>query len=126
MVNVHASLLPRYRGAAPVHRAIIAGDTETGVTIMRVVKALDAGPMLAKVSRAIGPNDTSDEVERDLASKGAALLVVTIDALTEGRAQEIPQADADATYAHRLTKDDGLVDWNRPAEAIHNQIRGFC
>jgi methionyl-tRNA formyltransferase len=93
MINVHASLLPRHRGAAPVHRAIIAGDTETGVTIMRVVKALDAGPMLATVSRAIGPNDTSDEVERDLASKGAALLIVTIDALTEGRAPEIPQID---------------------------------
>jgi len=125
MVNVHASLLPRHRGAAPVHRAIIAGDSETGVTIMRVVKALDAGPMLAKVSRAIGPNDTSDEVERDLASNGAALLVVTLDALTEGRAREIPQIDADATYAHRLTKDDGLVDWSRPAVAIHNQIRGL-
>jgi len=125
MINVHGSLLPRHRGAAPVHRAIIAGDTETGVTIMRVVRALDAGPMLAKVSRAIGPNDTSDEVERDLASKGAALLVVTIDALADGRAQEIPQIDADATYAHRLTKDDGLVDWSRPAAAIHNQIRGL-
>jgi methionyl-tRNA formyltransferase len=108
-----------------VHRAIIAGDSETGVTIMRVVKALDAGPMLAKVSRAIGPNDTSAEVERDLSSNGAALLVVTLDALTEGRAREIPQIDGDATYAHRLTKDDGLVDWSRPAVAIHNQIRGL-
>ena len=125
MINVHASLLPRHRGAAPVHRAIIAGDTETGVTIMRVVKALDAGPMLAKVARAIGPNDTSDEVERDLASKGAALLVTTIDAMIEGRVHETPQIDADATYAHRLTKDDGLVDWSRSAEAIHNQIRGL-
>ena len=84
MVNVHASLLPRYRGAAPVHRAVIAGERETGVTIMRVVKALDAGPMLAKVSRAIGPNETSDEVERDLASIGAALLVATVDALADG------------------------------------------
>ena len=108
-----------------MHRAIIAGDTETGVTIMRVVRALDAGPMLAKVTRAIGPNDTSDEVERDLASKGAALLIATIEALAEGRAREIPQIDAEATYAHRLTKDDGLVDWSRPAQAIHNQIRGL-
>ena len=125
MINVHASLLPRHRGAAPVHRAIIAGDTETGVTIMRVVKALDAGPMLATVTRAIGPDDTSDDVEHDLASKGASLLVATIDALAEGRVQETPQIDADATYAHRLTKDDGRVDWNRSAEAIHNQIRGL-
>ena len=72
MINVHASLLPRYRGAAPVHRAVIAGDAETGVTIMRVVKELDAGPMLATVARPIGPDETSVEVERDLAELGAA------------------------------------------------------
>jgi methionyl-tRNA formyltransferase len=125
MVNVHASLLPRYRGAAPVHRAVIAGETETGVTIMRVVKALDAGPMLAKVTRAIGPDDTSDEVERDLASLGAGLLVSTIDALADNRSGETPQNDADATYAHRLTKDDGIVDWTRSSGDIHNQIRGL-
>ena len=125
MVNVHASLLPRYRGAAPVHRAVIAGDTETGVTIMRVVKALDAGPMLATVTRAIGSDDTSDEVERDLASLGADLLVRTIDALVEDRVSETPQNDADATYAHRLTKDDGIVDWTRSSGDIHNQIRGL-
>ena len=94
MVNVHASLLPKYRGAAPVHRAILAGDFETGVTIMRVVKALDAGPMLAKVVTAIGLDDTSDEIERDLAWLGADLLVTTIDALAEGRAHETPQHDA--------------------------------
>ena len=125
MVNVHASLLPRYRGAAPVHRAVIAGETETGVTIMRVVKALDAGGMLARVTRAIGPDDTSDEVERDLASLGANLLVTTIDALTDDRVGEAPQNDAEATYAHRLTKDDGVVDWTRSARDIHNQIRGL-
>jgi len=125
MINVHASLLPRHRGAAPVHRAIIAGDTETGVTIMRVVKALDAGPMLARVTRTIGPDDTSEEVEHDLAAKGAALLVTAVDALAEGRARETPQIDAEATYAHRLTKEEGLVDWGRPAAAIHNQIRGL-
>ena len=125
MVNVHASLLPRYRGAAPVHRAVIAGETETGVTIMRVVKALDAGGMLAKVTRAIGPDDTSDEVERDLASLGANLLVTTIDALADDRVSETPQNDAEATYAHRLTKDDGIVDWTRSAGDLHNQIRGL-
>jgi methionyl-tRNA formyltransferase len=125
MINVHASLLPRYRGAAPVHRAVIAGDTETGVTIMRVVKALDAGPMLATVARPIGPDDTSDEVERDLASLGADLLVSTVEALAENRAGETHQHDADATYAHRLTKDDGVVDWARSSVEIHNQIRGL-
>ena len=125
MINVHASLLPRYRGAAPVHRAVIAGETETGVTIMRVVKALDAGPMLAKVTRAIRPDDTSDEVERDLASLGADLLVSTIDGLADDRVVETLQHDAEATYAQRLTKDDGVVDWTRSSGNIHNQIRGL-
>jgi methionyl-tRNA formyltransferase len=125
MVNVHASLLPRYRGAAPVHRAIIAGERETGVTIMRVVKALDAGPMLTKVVRAIGPDETSEEVERDLARLGAACLVSAIDALAAGEAVETPQDDRDATYAPRLTKDDGAIDWRASAERVHDLIRGL-
>jgi methionyl-tRNA formyltransferase len=125
VINVHASLLPRHRGAAPVHRAVIEGDASTGVTIMRVVRALDAGPMLATARRPIGPDDTSDEVERDLARLGADLCVSTIDTLVEGRLREVPQRDADATYAPRLTKDDGLIDWAWPAERIHNLIRGL-
>ena len=80
MINVHASLLPRYRGAAPVHRAVIDGMPQTGVTIMRMVPALDAGPMFAKVTRPIGPDETSDVVERDLANLGAALLIDVIEA----------------------------------------------
>jgi methionyl-tRNA formyltransferase len=125
MVNVHASLLPKYRGAAPVHRAVIAGESVTGVTIMRVVQALDAGPMLARVSRPIGPNESSDQVEHDLARQGADLLCSTVDALAAGRAAETPQDDSQATYAHRLTKDDGLVDWRWAAGRIHNLIRGL-
>jgi methionyl-tRNA formyltransferase len=125
MINVHASLLPRYRGAAPVHRAILAGEPQTGVTIMRVVKALDAGAMMATVSRPIGPDETSLDVERDLARLGADLLVETIDALADGRATETPQDDAAANYAHRLTKDDGVVDWGWPAIRVHNLIRGL-
>ena len=125
MINVHASLLPRWRGAAPVHRSVIAGDAVTGVTIMRVVKALDAGAMLATVERPIGPDDTSDEVERDLASLGASLLVQTLDRLALGPVEEVPQDEAGVTYAHRLTKEDGVVDWSQPAAAIHNQIRGL-
>jgi methionyl-tRNA formyltransferase len=89
------------------------------------VKALDAGPMLAKVTRAIGPDDTSDEVERDLALLGADLLVSAVDALADDRIVETPQHDAEATYAQRLTKDDGIVDWTRSASDIHNQIRGL-
>ncbi len=124
MLNVHASLLPHYRGAAPIHRAVIAGETETGVTIMRVVRALDAGPMLAVARTPIGPDATSDEVEAVLATQGAELLVSTLDRLHEGL-PEIPQDHDHATYAHRLTKEDGIVDWSRPAAAIHNQIRGL-
>jgi methionyl-tRNA formyltransferase len=125
MINVHASLLPRYRGAAPVHRAIIAGERETGVTIMRVVKALDAGPMMATAHRAIGADETSDEVERDLARIGAPLLVRTVDDLAAGTARETPQDDSTATYAHRLTKDDGALDWNASSIHVHNVVRGL-
>jgi len=125
MLNVHASLLPRYRGAAPVHRAIIAGERETGITIMRVVRALDAGPMLSTAHRPIGPDETSEDVERDLASIGAALAISTIEGLVDGRVPELPQNDADATYAHRLAKDDGVIDWTLSAGQIHNRIRGL-
>jgi methionyl-tRNA formyltransferase len=125
MINLHASLLPRYRGAAPVHRAIIAGEPDTGVTIMRVVKALDAGPMLATARRSIGPDETSDQVERDLARIGAPLLVETVDGLAAGTVHDTPQDDAAATYARRLTKDDGALDWRGPAAHIHNLVRGL-
>jgi methionyl-tRNA formyltransferase len=125
MINVHASLLPKYRGAAPVHRAVIAGETETGVTIMRVVKALDAGPMLARVHRPIGPDETSDEVEWELAVRGAALLVEVLDAMAAGPVVETPQDEAQATYAPRLTREDGLIDWNATAAHVHNQVRGL-
>src|SRR5262249_21727461 len=125
LINVHASLLPRYRGAAPVHRAIIAGDRETGVTIMRVVQALDAGPMLATAHRPIGADETSDEVERDLARIGAPLLVETVDGLAAGTVRETPQDASAATYAPRLTKEDGALDWQAPAIRIHNLVRGL-
>jgi len=125
MINVHASLLPRYRGASPIHRAVMAGDANTGVTIMRVVKELDAGGMFAHVSRPIGPDDTSESVEADLARLGAALLLTVVEALAEGRAHEAPQDTALATYAPRLTKQDGLIDWSRPARTLHNQVRGL-
>lgn len=125
MINVHASLLPRYRGAAPIHRAVAAGDTVTGVTIMRVVRALDAGAMLASVRRPIGPDDTSEDVERDLARSGAALLVETVERLAHGPIPEEPQDESRASYAPRLSKEDGLVDWTQPAGRIHDQIRGM-
>ena len=118
MINVHASLLPRYRGAAPVHRAVIAGERETGVTIMRVVKALDAGPMLVDGDTADRPTRRRASMSNsDLAQIGARLLIEAVDRLAAGTAREEPQNDAEATYAHRLTKEDGLIDWARPARA---------
>lgn len=125
MVNVHASLLPRHRGAAPVHRAVMAGDRETGVTIMRVVRALDAGPMLDRAVVPIGPDDTSTEVERALGAIGATLLVQVVDRLSVGPVTEEPQDDRAATYAAKITRADSPVDWRRPAQAIHDQIRGL-
>ena len=125
MINVHASLLPKYRGAAPIHRAVMAGETETGVTIIQLVREMDAGPMLRKGTRPIGPDVTSDLVERDLATFGADLLMSTIEDLTTGHASAEAQDHAVATFAPRLTKDDGVIDWGKPAEAIHNQVRGL-
>jgi methionyl-tRNA formyltransferase len=125
MINVHASLLPRYRGAAPIHRAVIAGETETGVTIMRIVKALDAGPMLAGVRHPIGENDTSQDVERALAQSGARLLVRTLDQLAAGTVREQPQDESRATYAARITREDGIIDWTRSAKQIHDLVRGL-
>jgi methionyl-tRNA formyltransferase len=125
MINVHGSLLPKYRGAAPVHRAIINGERETGITIMRIVKALDAGPMLAAVRREIGPDETSEDVERDLARLGAALLIDVVELMSAGPIAETAQDDALATYAHRLTKEDGAIDWRASASSIHNLVRGL-
>ena len=126
MINVHASLLPKYRGAAPVHRAVINGEPETGVTIMRVVKALDAGPMMARVDSAESARTTratsSSATSRHSARRcwcGPSTIsrrVVPI---------ETPQDDADATYAPRLTKEEGLLDFSLPALALHNRIRGL-
>jgi methionyl-tRNA formyltransferase len=125
LINVHASLLPRWRGAAPVHRAVLAGDRETGITIMRVVLALDAGPMLAGRSTPIDPDETSAELEARLAALGADLLLETVDRLAAGPVAETPQDEHGVVYAHRLERAESEIDWHRPAAAIHNQIRGL-
>ena len=125
MINVHASILPKYRGAAPVHRAVIAGETETGVTIMRLVTELDAGPTFATRRRAIGEDETSTEVEQALAVFGADLLLEVVEAIAEGRAFETPQDDSHATFAPKLTKAEGRIDWRLPAQTIHNAVRGL-
>jgi methionyl-tRNA formyltransferase len=125
LINVHASLLPAYRGAAPVHRAVIDGLSETGVTIMRVVRELDAGPMLARVTRPISADETSVDVERGLAGLGASLLLEAIEELAAGTAHEEPQDDSAATYAAKITREEGTIDWRLPAAAIHNRVRGL-
>jgi methionyl-tRNA formyltransferase len=125
MINVHASLLPEYRGAAPVHRAVIDGRTETGVTIMRVVRELDAGPMFARVTRPIGPDETSLEVEQALAVMGGDLLLDVLEHVAANTASEEPQDHGRASYAHKLTKTEGTIDWALPARRIHNLVRGL-
>jgi methionyl-tRNA formyltransferase len=125
LINVHASLLPRYRGAAPVHRAIMAGETGTGVSIMRVVSELDAGPVFASVARPIAPDATGEEVARELSEAGAALLVSVVDAIAEGRAPEVPQDAALATYAPKIAPGDYHVDWSQPAIDVHNRVRAL-
>ena len=125
MINVHASLLPRYRGAAPIHRAVVAGETETGITIIRLVQKMDAGPMLRKATVPIGADDTSVILERTLAVLGAETLMQTVDELDAGHATEEAQDHDQATLAPRLIKEDGIIDWSRPAGDVHNLVRGL-
>lgn len=125
MINVHASLLPAYRGAAPVHRAVIAGDGETGISIMRVVKELDAGPVFATAVRPIAPDETSVAVERGLADLGASLLVDVVDHIAAGRAIEVPQDHSRATLAPKILKSESQIDWSQPPSRVHNLVRGL-
>lgn len=125
MLNVHASLLPKYRGAAPVHRAIMNGEAETGVTIMQVVEALDAGDMLGRAARAIGADDTSEQLEQALARDGARLLLDVLDRLEAGTLRAEPQDESASTYAPRLRKEEGVIDWTESARRIHDQVRGL-
>ncbi len=123
-INVHASLLPRLRGAAPIQRAIMAGDAVTGVTIMRMEASLDTGPMLLQKAMGIGIDDTAGDLHDQLAELGGRLLVEALGKLAAGTAVTIPQDHERATYAAKLTKADGLIDWNRPAAQVHAHIRG--
>jgi len=123
-INVHGSLLPAYRGAAPVNRAIINGDAETGVTTMLLGSRMDAGPTLMQRRTPIGPEETAGEVTARLAELGAGLLVVTLDGLASGIVQPREQDEALATFAPKLKKEDGLVDWRRGAREIVNLVRG--
>jgi methionyl-tRNA formyltransferase len=125
IVNVHGSLLPKYRGAGPIQWAIANGERETGVTTMQINAGLDTGDMLLKAATPIGPEETAVELGERLAAMGAGLLVETLAGLEAGTIRAEAQNEAEATYAPILTKEDGIVDWSWPAEKIHNRTRGF-
>ena len=124
-LNIHASLLPRWRGAAPIQRALLAGDRETGITIMRLEAGLDTGPMLSRQALPIAPNETGGSLHDRLARLGGGLIVEALDRLQAGTAHFEPQDDAAATYARKLAKSEALVDWTQPAEALERQVRAF-
>jgi methionyl-tRNA formyltransferase len=124
-VNVHASLLPRWRGAAPIQRAILAGDSETGITIMQMDEGLDTGPMLATVPCPIEPDDTAQRLHDRLASLGNKALLESIAALAAGTAQPQPQDDSQAVYAAKLNKAEAEIDWSQSAAQIDRQVRAF-
>jgi len=124
-VNVHASLLPRYRGAAPIQWAIARGETQTGVTTMLIDEGLDTGPILLARAIPIGADETAADLEPRLAAIGGQLLVETLAELAAGRLQPVPQDHAKATLAPLLRKEDGNVDWSFPADQIASRVRGF-
>ncbi|HXH22036.1 MAG TPA: methionyl-tRNA formyltransferase [Dehalococcoidia bacterium] len=124
-LNVHASLLPRHRGASPVVAAILAGDEITGVSIMEMVRALDAGPVVATAEEPISPHDTAGTLEARLAEKGAALLLDTLDPWAQGLLRARPQDDSQATYAPMVRRGDALIDWSRPAVEIWRAVRAY-
>ncbi|KIL41202.1 methionyl-tRNA formyltransferase [Gordoniibacillus kamchatkensis] len=124
-INIHASLLPKYRGGAPIHYAVMNGDAVTGVTIMYMAEGLDTGDMIAKVEVPIEDEDTTGTMFGKLSVAGAELLRRTLPALLAGEAQAVPQNDADAVYSPNIRREQELVDWSRDARAIWNQIRGL-
>lgn len=124
-INLHASLLPKYRGAAPIQRAIEAGDRVTGVTIMRIDEELDHGPMLGMAEVGIGPEERAPSVSARLAAAGGPLLVRTVDALEDGSVVEIEQDHAAATHAAKIEKEEGRVDWSLPARELYDRFRAF-
>jgi len=125
ILNVHASLLPKYRGAGPVQWAIVNGEAVTGITIMQIDAGLDTGPMLLRTETAIGAEETAPELGRRLSWMGADLLAEALDGLAAGRIVPQPQDHSRATYAPPLKKEDGRIDWSRSAVQIHNQVRGM-
>jgi methionyl-tRNA formyltransferase len=123
--NAHASLLPRWRGAAPINRAIMAGDTETGITIMQMDEGLDTGAMALAERVPIGPDDTAGDLHDVLARLGAGLMVRTLAAAERGALTLMPQSEQAVTYAEKTSKSETRIDWSPPAATVHNHIRGL-
>jgi methionyl-tRNA formyltransferase len=124
-VNIHASLLPRWRGAAPIQRAILAGDRESGVTIMQMDEGLDTGPMLLERRTPIHPRETGATLHDRLATLGAEALLAALEQLAEGALEPRPQPETGATYAAKIRKEEGVIDWSRTAVEIDRQVRAF-
>ncbi len=124
-INVHASLLPRWRGAAPIQRAILAGDRETGVSIMQMDKGLDTGDVLRAARCEVSRDDTAGSLHHRLALLGAETLLKTLESVSEGRLQPAPQEEALATYAPRIEKQEARLDWRLDAESLERQVRAF-
>ncbi len=124
-INVHASLLPKYRGAAPIQAAILNGEPRTGVTTMQMAEGLDTGDILLQISTPIFPEETSEDLTERLSNLGADLLVRTLCAEEEGTLHPVPQNDAESGYASMITRKMSPIDWNRTAQQIHDQVRGL-
>jgi methionyl-tRNA formyltransferase len=124
-LNLHASLLPRWRGAAPIQRAIMAGDDETGIAVMRMEEGLDTGPVAMAEKVTITPDMNAGELHDRLMGLGADLMVRALAALSRGGLTFTPQSEEGVTYAHKITNEDGRLDWSKPASALHNQVRGL-
>ncbi len=124
-INIHASLLPRWRGAAPIQRAILAGDERTGVTLMQMVKKLDAGPMLKQAQCPILPHEAAAELHDRLALLGADALKELLPVIEAGAVRPQPQDEGGVTYAHKVGKSEALIDWSRPAQELERQVRAF-
>jgi methionyl-tRNA formyltransferase len=124
-INLHGSLLPKYRGAAPIHWAIASGETRTGLTTMQIDSGLDTGPTLLKHETEIAPDETAPELYARMAEAGAPLIVETLRGLASGTLTPSPQDNSQATLAPPLKKEDGKINWSLPAQKIYNRIRGF-
>jgi len=124
-LNVHASLLPRWRGAAPIQRAILAGDAATGISLMRMVLALDAGPVYTRSSVPIGAEETAQELHDRLALLGAEVLISALPSVIAGTLRPVPQDSSRASYAAKITKDEASLDWRRPATELARKVRAF-